>query len=89
MKVLWGVLIVAIVLLQFRLWTGEGSFAQVWQLREQIAQQQEANANLASRNSELLAEVGNLSDGKRAVEERARTNLGLVREGETFFLVAD
>lgn len=89
MKALWIIMVVLIVLLQARLWAGEGSYAQVWQIRDQIDQQQAANATLAGRNAELFAEVANLSDGKRAIEERARTNLGMVREGETFFLVVD
>jgi len=89
MKLLWGIMALLIVLLQMRLWIGEGSYAQVWQLQDQIAQQQEANRSLAGRNAELFAEVGNLGDGKRAVEERARTNLGMLRQGETFFLVVD
>ncbi|TVP61528.1 MAG: cell division protein FtsB [Halomonadaceae bacterium] len=89
MKALWIIMAVLIVLLQARLWAGEGSYAQVWQIQDQIDQQQAANAKLAARNEELFAEVANLSDGKRAIEERARTNLGMVRDGETFFLVVD
>lgn len=89
MKTLWILMAILIVLLQARLWVGEGSYVQAWQIQEQIAQQQARNESLAARNAELFAEVANLSDGKRAIEERARTNLGMVREGETFFLVVD
>ncbi len=89
MKWLWGITAVLIVLLQVRLWVGEGSFVQAWQLQQQIEQQKEINQALASRNDELFAEVSNLSEGSRAVEERARDNLGMIQDGETFFLVVE
>ncbi|SFR40916.1 cell division protein FtsB [Marinobacter daqiaonensis] len=89
MKVLWSVMVVLIVLLQVRLWVGEGSFAQVWSLSETIAEQRRENAQLAARNDRLYAEVRNLSAGQGAVEERARKNLGLIHRDETFFLVVE
>ncbi|MEQ5837625.1 cell division protein FtsB [Marinobacter halodurans] len=89
MKVLWAVMAVFIVLLQARLWIGEGSFAQVWQLQQKIEAQKAENGTLADRNERLYAEVRNLRSGKGAIEERARMNLGLIREDETFFLVVD
>ncbi|MAL98900.1 cell division protein FtsB [Hydrocarboniclastica marina] len=87
MKWLWAIMAVMIVCLQFRLWVGEGSFAQVWQLNQQIEAQQEANNVLKVRNDRLMAEVRNLREPEGAIEERARTNMGLIRKGETFFLV--
>lgn len=87
MKWLWAVLGIVIVCLQVRLWAGEGSFAQVWQLNQQIEAQQKANSKLIARNERLFAEVRNLRQPEGALEERARTNMGLIREGETFFLV--
>ena len=89
MKTLWAILIVLILLLQVRLWIGEGSFAQVWSLEKAIAEQQAENAELAGRNDRLYAEVRNLRNEQGAVEERARMNLGLIREDETFFLVVE
>ncbi|MBB5322809.1 septum formation initiator family protein [Marinobacter oulmenensis] len=89
MKTLWATLIVLIVLLQVRLWVGEGSFAQAWSLEEAVAEQRAENADLAVRNQRLYAEVRNLRNEQGAVEERARMNLGLIREDETFFLVVD
>ncbi|MDX5299913.1 MAG: septum formation initiator family protein [Gammaproteobacteria bacterium] len=89
MKKVWVVMGLLILTLQVRLWFGEGSFAQSWQLREQIAQQQAANQKLATRNARLEAEVQNLAAGEGSVEERARMNLGLIREGETLFMVVD
>lgn len=89
MKVLWSVMVVLILLLQVRLWVGEGSFAQVWNLREAIKEQLAENAVLAARNERLYAEVRNLRNEQGAIEERARMNLGLIRRDETFFLVVD
>ena len=89
MKLLWTTMIVLIILLQVRLWVGEGSFAQVWALEQSIAEQREENAELATRNERLYAEVRNLRNEQGAVEERARMNLGLIRENETFFLVVE
>lgn len=87
MKWLWCILALMILLLQVRLWTGEGSFVQAWQLQHRIAEQKAANAKLETRNDRLLAEVNDLRQGNGAIEERARNNLGMIRKGETFFLV--
>ena len=89
MKLLWSLMVVVILLLQVRLWVGEGSFAQVWALEKSITEQREENSELATRNERLYAEVRNLRNEQGAVEERARMNLGLIREDETFFLVVD
>lgn len=89
MKLLWSIMVIAILLLQVRLWVGEGSFAQVWTLEQSIAEQRDENAELATRNERLFAEVRNLRNEQSAVEERARMNLGLIREDETFFLVVE
>ena len=82
MKWLWAVMGVLIVLLQVRLWVGEGSFAQAWQLQHQIAQQQAENDKLAARNARLLAEVDDLRQVEGAIEERARMNLGMIRKAK-------
>ncbi|MBL1272077.1 MAG: septum formation initiator family protein [Oceanospirillales bacterium] len=89
MKLLWAFMVVLILLLQVRLWIGEGSFAQVWTLEKSIAEQRKENAELATRNERLYAEVRNLRNEQGAVEERARMNLGLIRDDETFFLVVE
>lgn len=68
---------------------GEGSYAQVWSLSETIDEQRRENATLAARNERLYAEVRNLGSGQVAVEERARKDLGLIRDDETFFLVLE
>jgi len=89
MKLLWFIMALLIVLLQARLWVGEGSFAQVWGLEDAIAGQRAENAELEARNERLFAEVQNLRGQQGALEERARMNLGLIREDETFFLVVE
>ena len=89
MKTLWAIMVVLILLLQVRLWVGEGSFAQVWSLEQSIAEQRAENADLAARTDRLYAEVRNLRSEQGALEERARMNLGLIREDETFFLVVE
>jgi len=72
--------------LQYRLWVGDGSFAQVRELKQQIAEQNGENKRLLERNEILEAEVVELKKGMETVEERARHELGMVKPGETLFL---
>lgn len=73
--------------LQWPLWLGEGSWRDVRELHEQVESQREANAELERRNQALEAEVRDLRTGTEAVEERARRDLGMIREDEIFFFV--
>jgi len=82
---LFVVLILVLAGLQYRLWVGEGSFAQVTDLQRQIAEQKGENENLLERNRILEAEVMELKKGMETVEERARHELGMVKEGETLY----
>lgn len=84
MKTLLIVLCVVFVILQYRIWVGEGSLAQMWSLKSQISQQKSDNLTLVNRNKELEAEVNDLKKGFTAIEELARSDLGMIREGETF-----
>ncbi|HEB27882.1 MAG TPA: cell division protein FtsB [Porticoccus sp.] len=77
------------LLLQYRLWVGEGSMAQRQVLQHKVDIQQQENDDLRERNSILAGEVSDLKDGLESVEERARTDLGMVKEGETFYMVVD
>jgi len=88
-RLLLIILVVLLGFLQYRLWVGEGSLAEVWQLRLDISQQRAENERLRARNSELEAEVRDLKDGMASVEERARRELGMVREGETFYQIVE
>ncbi len=80
-------LALVLLALQWPLWLGEGSWRDVRDLREQVERQQAANAELEQRNQALEAEVGDLRGGTEAVEERARRDLGMIREDEVFFFV--
>lgn len=83
------VLILLLVGLQYRLWVGDGSLAQVTDLKHQIADQQGANQRLLERNRILEAEVMELKKGMETVEERARHELGMVKEGETLYQLTE
>jgi len=89
MKTIIAALAVLFVLLQFKLWLGEGGMKDVWALDEAIVTQAEKNAQLKERNQTLSAEVDDLKQGLEAIEERARYDLGMIREGETFYQVID
>ena len=80
---LFVVLILALAGLQYRLWVGDGSLAQVRDLQKQIADQQGENERLLERNRILEAEVAELKKGTETVEERARHELGMVKDKET------
>lgn len=87
MRILLAILIIALVLLQAKLWLGEGGYSDVQRLRERVVEQEEENAVLKARNETLRAEVEDLREGLEAVEERARSELGMIREDEEFYLV--
>ena len=80
-----AVLIVIFIGLQVRLWFGEGSLGEVMALKRQLAAQKAELADLHERNAALRAEVDDLKEGLAAIEARARSELGLIREGETYF----
>lgn len=87
MKWFASVLVVVTVLLQYRLWLSDDGIREVSRLREEVEQQQGANAELARRNGQLAAEVADLKSGMVALEERARSELGMVARNESFFQV--
>ena len=87
MKVVAAALLVLLVLLQYRLWLGEGGMREVSRLKEEITAQRAENEQLRERNRTLAAEVQDLKKGKVAIEERARTDLGMIGKGETFYQI--
>jgi cell division protein FtsB len=89
MKVLMSALVLVFVVLQYKLWVGEGSVAQLRDLEAQVEVQKQENLGLAERNQVLEGEVLDLKTGLDAVEERARSEFGMVKEGETLFIVVD
>jgi cell division protein FtsB len=87
MKFLAVGLVALLVVLQYRLWLGDGGMREVARLRAEIEQQEVENATLRERNRTLAAEVQDLKKGTVAIEERARTDLGMVGQRETFYQV--
>jgi cell division protein FtsB len=84
-----AILVLMLVWLQGRLWVGEGSLAHVSALEDRVEIEQSANESKLQRNKVLRAEIKDLKNGLDAIEEKARSELGLIREGETFFLVVE
>ena len=82
-------LVLVLAGLQYRLWVGEGSLAQVAELQREIDEQKGENERLLERNRILEAEVLELKKGMETVEERARHELGMVKEGETLYQLAE
>ena len=89
MKGLMSALVLVLVVLQYKLWLGEGSVTQLRELEAQVDVQKQENLALAERNQVLEGEVLDLKTGLDAVEERARSEFGMVKEGETLFIVVD
>ena len=89
MKWLTLILVALVGVIQYPLWLGKGGWMRVWEVDQQIAAQREVNAKLKSRNSALDAEVRDLKQGLEAIEERARSELGMVRQDEVFFQLLD
>jgi cell division protein FtsB len=83
------VLAALIVLIQYPLWLGKGSWLRVWEVDQQIRAQRETNRQLKARNDGLEAEVRDLKVGVEAIEERARSELGMIRNDEIFFQVLE
>lgn len=89
MRILVIVLVALFGFLQYRLWVGEGSLAEVHALKREIVDQEAELARLTARNRELQAEVDDLRSGVDALEERARGELGMIKPGEIFLQVIE
>jgi len=87
MRFLPLILIALIALIQYPLWLGKGSWLRVWEVDRQLIQQREVNAKLTARNSAMDAEVRDLKQGMDAIEERARSELGMIKQDEVFVQV--
>lgn len=83
------VLLVLLGMLQYKLWFGAGGHREVAALRAQVQAQEAENLRLEQRNEALAAEVEDLKSGEAAIEERARSELGMVKPGEVFYRVVD
>ncbi|MGB5427034.1 MAG: cell division protein FtsB [Gammaproteobacteria bacterium] len=89
MKKLVILLLLLLGYLQYKLWFGEGSLQDVWELHQEVDFQRQENIDLRERNAALEAEVQDLQQGLDAIEEHAREDLGMVKEGETFYQVVE
>jgi cell division protein FtsB len=89
MRVLTIVFVAMIVLLQYPLWLGKGGWLRVWEIDRQVRAQKDGNAQLRMRNDALDVEVRDLKQGYDAIEERARYELGMIRQDEIFFHVME
>lgn len=81
------ILVVGILVLQWPMWFGKGSWIRVMQIESQLSEQRTVNERLLARNTAMAADVRDLKQGHEAVEERARNELGMVKPGEVFFQV--
>jgi cell division protein FtsB len=89
MKWLTLALAAAVALIQYPLWLGKGGWLRVWEVDQQISAQHGVNTKLQARNDALEAEVRDLKQGFEAIEERARSELGMIRHDEIFFQVLE
>ena len=90
-QLLFVIAIVVILLLsvQYRLWIDADGYQALRQLQQELAQQRAKNQELRQQNRQLQAEVNDLKQGLAAIEERAREDLGMIKDGETFIQVID
>ena len=89
MKILAGILGALILLIQVPLWFGKGGWLRAWHVESDLSLQKAKNSELEGRNAALAAEVRDLKQGTEAIEERARYELGMVRQDEVFFQIVE
>jgi cell division protein FtsB len=89
MRVLAGILGALILLIQVPLWLGKGGWLTAWRLESKLETERAKNLQLEDRNAALTAEVRDLKQGTEAIEERARSELGMVRRDEVFFQIEE
>ncbi len=83
------ILAALILLLQYPLWFGKGGWLKVWELNREVEAQRQENQKLQTRNAVMDAEVRDLKQGSDAIEERARSDLGMIKPGEVYFQLDD
>jgi cell division protein FtsB len=89
MRIVIAIVLVLTLVVQYRIWVGKDSLADVWKLEQAVKAQREENQRLQGRNERLAAEVRDLKEGLAAVETRARKELGMVRDDETLYQFKD
>jgi cell division protein FtsB len=89
MRAVTLILVALLLLLQYPLWIGKGSWLKVWDLNRQLEAQQQVNLQTKTRNAVLDAEVIDLKQGTAAIEERARSELGMIKRDEVFYQIVE
>jgi len=89
MRAVTLILVALLLLLQYPLWIGKGSWLKVWDLNRQLEAQQQVNLQAQARNAVLDAEVLDLKQGTAAIEERARSELGMIKRDEVFYQIVE
>lgn len=89
MRIAISILVILFVWLQYKLWFTDGGLVELWDSREAVAEQKSSNQQITEKNQALSAEVDDLKLGVAALEERARNELGMIKEDELFFQVVD
>lgn len=89
MRWLVVVLVALLLALQYKLWVADGGLSDVWRIGRDVEAQKLTNESLRERNQALEGEVHDLKQGLEAIEERARSELGMIRDGETFYQVVE
>lgn len=87
MRLLSFILLLLIAAMQYPLWYGKASWLKVWQVDQDVVAARENNLLLQNRNNKLEAEVNDLKQGFEAIEERARSDLGMIKKGEILFQI--
>jgi cell division protein FtsB len=82
-------LVILLVYLQYRLWLGDGGLLELWNVHQEVEAQRDENERLRERNEALNAQVLDLKQGLDAIEERAREDMGMVKQGETFYQIVE
>ncbi|MFD2178674.1 cell division protein FtsB [Veronia pacifica] len=88
MRMLTCCLICLVGWLQYHLWLGKNGLLEYYEIRDNSAVTEQANAKLSQRNQQMFAEIADLKRGQEAIEERARNELGMIKPGETFYRIA-
>ena len=83
------ILIALVIVLQYPLWLGKGGWLRVWEVDRLLQAQREENLRLEQRNASLEAEVNDLKSGNEAIEERARFELGMIKQDEVFVQIPE
>ena len=89
MKFLALLLVLLLVMMQVNIWLTKDGYSRVAEIKELIQDQQKENNQMVSRNSQLKEEIKDLKDGYSAIEEKAREDIGMIKEGEEFYLLTE